>query len=385
MKNLSIPLLFIVNIILASQLLSCEYPVDTSGRDLLLFERIWQYCRAFSIYQDNVPSHENILKFDDPQTLMDSLYDTLYGISFAKYYYYDPTRQSGSTGIGNAAPLQSQGAANTVYFKRLTDSTAYLQISAFEEYTPDELKAISSSLVENTTKLIVDLTNNSGGSLDAVMKCADVFLYEDTPYLVRTYRRNILRDGGTMGTIENDTLFAQNAIDFPEAWKPQKKAVLINRGTASASEILAVALRDGAGNDSRLMGDTSYGKSIGQYIFHFLGSEGMLEVTGFRFYRLLGEDYHGKGILPDTMLAASGNVDSAIYQWIVTAGNMLESDFQSNLLNVNIIDTVLAERKNIQSVYTFKQHEFGMLPEKDKISPSPKCYTLLPPVEFPLF
>jgi hypothetical protein len=344
MKRLSPCLLSV----LALFWLHCGLPVDSAGRNLLDLERAWQYCQAFSIYQNNVPSEAEALGFFYPQEILNSLHDTLYShswdttLQFAIYY---PSCPFSST--GGALNKATAGTNRTVYFKRLTDSTAYLQIAQFGDSTASELKAIPVSQIGSIRHLIVDLTADPGGNLDAVTECIDILLPEKTPYLARTFRRDVINNGGAMATI-TDTLTAKRTIDSLNNWEGKKVAVLIDEGSASAAEILAVALADGLGTNATLMGQTSFGKAIGQYIFCFFSAEGGLEVTGFRFHRLVGPDYHEKGIAPAITLL--GGADKA-RRWIIAAGQQLETGFLTHLSSPTVIDTVVQQRTSFGKVY----------------------------------
>jgi hypothetical protein len=377
------PLVRLAAVGLVCGLLGCaKYPVDPSERDLLSLERVWQYCTAFSIYQDNVPAEAEALAMESPLQIMASLHDTLYSHAYGQRYEfarYEPLAQSGLGRVSASAALSD--AAPTVYFKKLTASTAYLRIGAFKEKTVGEIKAIGASEVGATPNLIIDLVQNPGGSLDAATEIVDILLPENTAYLVQRYRRNILSVGGAMAT-QTDTLRAKRTVDSLTNWEGRNVVVLIDGMTASAAEILAVALRDGQPAASYLMGDLSFGKAIGQYIFYFFGVDYMLEVTGFRFHRVSGPDYHEKGIAPDQALSTSGSLDERIARWILAAGNHLESNFSSHLLSPAIIQTVVSDRSGISN-------NFGMVPSRAAgvagLSARPLGYKLLTQTQFPLF
>jgi hypothetical protein len=320
-------------------LVNCIEPVDTSNRNLLVLERIWQYASVYSIYQENVPTHKQALEASGPQEILDSLHDTLYSHTWDTVLTY--AEYQATCAIGPAAGgigLLADGTDATVYYTKLTPTTAYLRISQFDDSTSIQLKQI---VLSRVTGLIVDVLDNPGGNLDAVTECLDILLPEDRAYLARRYRQNVVNDGGFGATI-NDTLKAQPTADSLDFWKGKAVVVLINRMSASAAEILAVGLRDGLGPQATLMGETSFGKAIGQYIFCFFSARDGVEVTGFRFHRLSGQDYHEVGIAPDVALSPGSDRD-----WIIAAGQRLETNFL-NHLTPGILDIVIRYRGSLK-------------------------------------
>jgi hypothetical protein len=358
--------------------LRCGQPVDESGRNLLTLERVWQYCEAFSIYQNNVPSEAEALAFNEPQQILDQLHDTLYSrvMGTGKYALY-----SDSCRLSQQASLLNQstpGSDRTVYYKKLTDSTAYLQIAAFDVSTPIELKAIPTSRIASIPHLVIDITADGGGTIDAVMECLDILLPENVAYLIRAYRRNIIDDGGEMATI-TDTLITKPTVDSLKSWDGKEIAILIDGGSASAAEILAVGLVDGLGSNALLMGQPSFGKAIGQYIFCFFSAEGSVEMTGFRFHRLAGRpDYHEKGIDPAITLTEG---PGKARRWIIAAGQQLETNFLAHLLSPTVIDSVVRERQTLGKVHNGTDQASAGLRGPSRSG----CYKLITAAPFPLF
>jgi hypothetical protein len=309
--------------------LECGYPPDPSERDLLELERVWQYMRAYSLYSTRVPSLESALKYGDPATLLSILPDTLYIHGYdttVHIAYYDPfcpdlgKRQALQSGAGGGTGLVRAGS---VAFRMLTDSIAYVRIDSFTVTTDDSLRRFN-SMADGVPRVIVDLLNNPGGNLDACTACVELFLPAGTPYLNVTYRKDPQALGDT-GTVQSETWSARRTGD---AWEGKTVAILVDNGTASAAEILTVALRDGlgAGNVS-VHGRPTFGKAIGQYSFCLWRSSGaQIVLTGFRFYPVSGSafDYHEKGIQPDDTI-----LGSIPWHYVVSAGKRLDSDFEN--------------------------------------------------------
>lgn len=149
----------------------------------------------------------------------------------------------------------------TVRGEILEEGIAYLRLSRFGNNTDEELAEILPDLLgENPTGLILDLRRNPGGSLDTTVDIANQFLGEGLALVER------FGDGGERPFEVNDDGLAQ---DFP-------MVVLIDEGSASASEVLAGAIQDrGRGV---LIGQISFGKGTVQ-TWHTLSNNGGVRVT----------------------------------------------------------------------------------------------------------
>ena len=130
--------------------------------------------------------------------------------------------------------------------------------------------------------LIIDLRSNPGGSLGAVVQIARMMLPQG--HIVYTEDKN-----GNQDFYDCD---GKNELDVP-------LVVLVNGNSASASEILAGAIKDyGIGT---LVGTTTYGKGIVQRIFT-LTDGSAIKLTISHYYTPLGNDIHKVGIVPDEEL-----------------------------------------------------------------------------------
>jgi carboxyl-terminal processing protease len=164
----------------------------------------------------------------------------------------------------------------------------YIRIKTFSEQTYDELK---SSIADLKKKIggdlkgwIVDLRNNPGGLLDQAISVSDAFL--DKGAIVLTRGRNL-----------NET---QRSNARPGDLTDEKKVVvLINGGSASASEIVAGALQDH--KRALVVGTRSFGKGSVQTIIP-LGSNGAIRLTTARYYTPSGRSIQAKGIDPDVQV-----------------------------------------------------------------------------------
>ncbi len=174
----------------------------------------------------------------------------------------------------------------------LTNSIGYAYIAKFGENTPAELRlALREQRKHKMKGYILDLRDNPGGLLLAATDIADVFLPKNK-VIVYTKGRIKEEDDEVYKTRNKDLL---NGIPL---------VVLINGGSASASEILAGAIQD---NDRGiLIGETSFGKASVQSVFNLSSRpEEALLLTTAHYYTPLSTMIHGQGIKPDIEVAQS--------------------------------------------------------------------------------
>ncbi|MDX9897338.1 MAG: S41 family peptidase [Spirochaetia bacterium] len=164
----------------------------------------------------------------------------------------------------------------------LPGGVAYLRII---EFTPQTLPRVKESLdwfkAQGYSSLIIDLRNNPGGLLQSAIQVADLFI--DKGVIVSTKSRN---------RYENAVYQARPEMGLPA---DMNVAVLINKGSASASEILAGALKDQ--KRAYLIGENSYGKGSVQQVLP-LGETGF-KLTMSRYYTPSDANIDKTGIAPD--------------------------------------------------------------------------------------
>lgn len=167
----------------------------------------------------------------------------------------------------------------------LEDNYGYIRISQFQEKTGEDFTAAYENLVEQNEDdlkgMVLDLRNNPGGVLEAAVEVADALLNEG-------------RIVYTEGRIESSQLsFDASEGDIAEE---VPIVVLINSGSASASEILAGALQDHG--RAVVMGTDSFGKGSVQTVMP-LGDDYGIKLTTARYYTPDGRSIQAKGIAPD--------------------------------------------------------------------------------------
>lgn len=170
--------------------------------------------------------------------------------------------------------------APTVNFEMMEDGMAYIQIVEFADVTVDQFaEALAMAKGSSMKGLILDLRANPGGSLDAVVEIARMLLPEGM----------IVYTEGKSGVHQEYTCDGTRQLQTP-------LTVLVDMNSASASEILAGAIKDhGIGT---LVGTTTFGKGIVQQIIPY--SDGSaVKLTISSYFTPNGNNIHGVGIAPD--------------------------------------------------------------------------------------
>ncbi|MDA8888140.1 S41 family peptidase [Hellea sp.] len=172
----------------------------------------------------------------------------------------------------------------------IKEGLAYVRISQFNENAYRELSVAISSLKKEMSSeipgLILDLRGNPGGLLDQSIKVSSAFL-----------------DGGevvsTKGRKESDN--RNYNADIGELLKGVPLVILIDEGSASASEIVAGAIQDR--KRGLIVGMKSFGKGSVQTIVPLKGGkDGAIKLTTQRYYTPSGESIQGRGITPDILI-----------------------------------------------------------------------------------
>ena len=157
------------------------------------------------------------------------------------------------------------------YYGTTSDGIGYLRLNRFAETTHDEMRqALSELAAQNVKGLVFDLRSNGGGLLDEAVETSNFFLPKDR-LVVYTKGRDPESEQRFLST--KDPIVA----DVP-------MVVLVNGGSASASEIVAGALQDW--DRALIMGQTTFGKGLVQQIFNIGGrnSDVALKLTTARYY-----------------------------------------------------------------------------------------------------
>jgi carboxyl-terminal processing protease len=178
----------------------------------------------------------------------------------------------------------------SVVSKLVDSKVGYLRLRAFNENSSKQLKKEISKIEKNKKLVgyILDLRNNPGGLLSQAIKISDFFL--DDGEIVSTRGRK---------NRENRKFFAKKGDKI----KGKPLIVLINNGSASASEIVAGALQDQ--KRAVLLGETTFGKGSVQSIIP-LENSGALRLTVSKYYLPSGKSISEVGVVPDIKVEEEG-------------------------------------------------------------------------------
>ena len=216
--------------------------------------------------------------------------------------------------------------------KRLRDDShtiGYLRITQFSESVPDKIEEALQELKDKEVEgVILDLRNNSGGLVSSGIAVAESFLSEQP--IVETKDRN----GIKYAIISQKNTF----FDGP-------RVTLVNKGTASASEILAGSLQDN--KRSILMGKQTYGKGLIQSL-KSLGEDSGIAITVASYLTPQGNNIQGLGITPDKILDLPEDNDygNSEDKWVKNAEIYLNSLFDKNEVEEKVNDL---ENKDIEN------------------------------------
>ena len=178
----------------------------------------------------------------------------------------------------------------SVVSKQVENKIGYLRLRAFNENSSNQLKKEISKLEKNKKNIgyILDLRNNPGGLLSQAIKISDFFL--DDGEIVSTKGRKAR---------ENRKFFAEKG----DRINGKPLIVLINNGSASASEIVAGALQDQ--KRAILLGEATYGKGSVQSIIP-LKNRGAIRLTVSKYYLPSGKSISEVGVIPDIKIEEEG-------------------------------------------------------------------------------
>jgi len=173
----------------------------------------------------------------------------------------------------------------------------YIRIFRFESDTVTELdRALRSFDLENLTGLILDLRNDPGGYVPTAISVASRFV-----------------DDGVIVITEDRTSGERKYYSKGNRVPNVPLAVLINRGTASASEIVAGAIRDH--NMGILIGEKSFGKGVYQQFINF-DDGSALKITAGEYFTPLGHVVNGVGLTPDIEVDEDADPIDVAVSWL---------------------------------------------------------------------
>ena len=216
--------------------------------------------------------------------------------------------------------------AQSVRAKMVEPGYAWIRVNQFQDRTVEDFARKMEELYKEDPKIkgiVLDLRNDPGGLLEASVAISAAFLPSDA--VVVTTNGQIAESKSSFKA-SPEFYQRRGGTDplkrLPEALKSVPLIVLVNEGSASASEIVAGALQDH--KRAIVMGAQTFGKGSVQTVRQ-LSPETALKITTARYYTPSGKSIQAKGIIPDVMLdeTAEGNLFSSL--------RMREADLEKHL------------------------------------------------------
>ena len=183
---------------------------------------------------------------------------------------------------------------NQVEGKVISNNIGYIQFTSFDETTAEDFKTKYEELAkQNIKSLIIDLRNNGGGIVDQALEIADYMTDKDSVLLYEVDKNN----KETVRKSKNDAIINMPII------------ILTNENTASASEILAGALKDLG--KAKTVGTTTYGKGVIQQILKLNDGSG-IKITIEEYQTPNRNKIHKVGIEPDEKVELPESVQNSL-------------------------------------------------------------------------
>ncbi|MBL8328713.1 MAG: S41 family peptidase [Rubrivivax sp.] len=248
---------------------------------------------------------------------------------------------------------------------------AWIRVSQFQDRTVDDFARKVEEIYKadpNLKGLVLDLRNDPGGLLDASIAISAAFLPADVP-VVSTNGQ--LTDAKALFKASPE-YYARRGADpirrLPAALKSVPLVVLVNEGSASASEIVAGALQDH--KRATIMGAQTFGKGSVQTVRCLAGQYRLedcpgaaLKITTARYYTPAGRSIQAKGIVPDIWLdeTAEGNIFAAL--------RMREADLEKHLAGADEKKDTEREKQRAEER---KKLEEQLARQRDTLKPLPE-------------
>ncbi|MDF1727919.1 MAG: S41 family peptidase [Sulfitobacter sp.] len=241
----------------------------------------------------------------------------------------------------------------TVVRSRIEGDTVVLRLSTFNEQTYPKMREAIETEVEKlggfdkVNGFVVDLRNNPGGLLNQAISVSDAFLEEGE--IVSTRGREP-EDGDRVNATPGDLTNGKPIV------------VLINGGSASASEIVAGALQDH--RRAVVIGTKSFGKGSVQTVMPLRGN-GAMRLTTARYYTPSGRSIQALGVSPDIVVAQPApRVEEEEEEQSPMRRNRSEADLRGSLDNDSLtedqIDQIMQEREKAEQAAELREEDYQL-------------------------
>lgn len=230
-----------------------------------------------------IKAGDKILKVDDKEYSAEQLSDATNGIKGEKGTKVKLTILSKGENRTKDVEVERDEVKMETVQHQMLDGFAYIGIISFDEDTAaDFRKALDELMKQNPKGLILDLRGNGGGVIEGATGVCDALLPEGVIVSGKD------REGKTVFEYKSD-----------KQWNSIPLVLLINGGSASASEIVAGAIKDyGRGT---LVGEKSFGKGIVQTVTQFPAGDGV-KLTTSQYFTPKGKNIHKIGVEPDILV-----------------------------------------------------------------------------------
>jgi len=190
-----------------------------------------------------------------------------------------------------------------VEYKVLENNIGYIRFYEFTQNSPQKLADAFKALENKVKGVILDLRNNPGGDLRSAVTIASFFISENDQVKTTIKDNNTSKTFDTKGIIvyrqdREKRLYGEKVVKGTYKWN-KPLIVLVNRYSASASEILSGAINDY--NKAILVGEKTFGKGVVQTIFT-LSDGSAVKITTEKYLLPSGRDINKEGITPDILV-----------------------------------------------------------------------------------
>lgn len=241
----------------------------------------------------------------------------------------------------------------TVVRSRTEGDTVVLRLSTFNEQTYPKMKeAIEEQVaalggIDNVNGFVVDLRNNPGGLLNQAIRVSDAFLEKGE--IVSTRGRNP-QDGDRFNATPGDLAVGKPVV------------VLINGGSASASEIVAGALQDH--RRAIVIGEKSFGKGSVQTVMPLRG-DGAMRLTTARYYTPSGRSIQALGVSPDIVVVQPRrDPEAEVAEEDADRPRRSEADLRGSLDNDSVSEDerriIEADRKKAEDAAKLREEDYQL-------------------------
>lgn len=264
------------------------------------------------------------------------------------------------------AIIKSQSVKN----KYIEKDYGYVRITQFQERTGEDLaKALKSLQAQNKGPfkgLVLDLRNNPGGLLDAAVGVSAAFLPKDK---LVVYTEGRVADSKMKLTANPQDYARRGKSDYlkdvPADYKKTPIVVLVNAGSASASEIVAGALQDH--KRATIMGIPSFGKGSVQTILP-MNNGSAIKLTTARYFTPNGRSIQAKGIVPDINVDDGSDQSNSLHE--ADLGKHLSNPTDANAGKKPIEETKDAAKEAAKAAAAAKANEKKFAEQKGPIEPA---------------